>query len=55
MVFSGGSPLMTETWMYSRFAHSKIIGWWTPGGYVLPISSCVAAVDFSRCCQICVV
>ena len=36
-------------------AHSKIIVWWMPGGYDLPISSCNCAFDFSTCCQICVV
>ncbi len=51
---SAVSPLMTDTCTQPS-AHSKIICWWMPGGYDLPISSCVPAFAFSRCCQIWVV
>ena len=31
-LFVGVSPLITDRWMNSWFAHSKIICWWIPGG-----------------------
>ncbi len=53
-VLVGVFPLITETWTNTRFAHSKIIPWCTPGGWLLAIRPYTAASACSAHCQICV-